>query len=95
MEITSNPEEIDEIDRKSCSWRWRKLSLARIRDPGKARSGWSGIEREMAELGPKQAEAASMPSGRKGEGRHRLPSPASRKEIEGSGSCSGNRLAQL
>ncbi|MCT4364571.1 MAG: ATP-dependent chaperone ClpB [Synechococcaceae cyanobacterium MAG-AL1] len=54
MEITSKPEEIDEIDRKILQLEMEKLSLGRESDPG-SKERLERIERELAELGEQQS----------------------------------------
>ena len=54
MEITSKPEEIDEIDRKILQLEMEKLSLARESDPASLER-LSRLERELSELAEQQS----------------------------------------
>ncbi|MFL0768719.1 MAG: ATP-dependent chaperone ClpB [Prochlorococcus sp.] len=54
MEITSKPEEIDEIDRKILQLEMEKLSLGRESDPA-SRERLERLERELAELSEQQS----------------------------------------
>jgi len=54
MEITSKPEEIDELDRRILQLEMEKLSLARESDPA-SRDRLEKLERELAELSEQQS----------------------------------------
>ena len=54
MEITSKPEEIDELDRRILQLEMEKLSLARESDPA-SRDRLERLERELAELSEQQS----------------------------------------
>ena len=54
MEITSKPEEIDELDRRILQLEMEKLSLARESDPA-SRDRLDKLERELAELSEQQS----------------------------------------
>ena len=54
MEITSKPEEIDELDRRILQLEMEKLSLARESDPA-SRDRLEKLERELAELAEQQS----------------------------------------
>ncbi len=54
MEITSKPEEIDELDRRILQLEMEKLSLARESDPA-SRDRLGKLERELAELSEQQS----------------------------------------
>ena len=54
MEITSKPEEIDELDRRILQLEMEKLSLARESDPA-SRERLEKLERELAELSEQQS----------------------------------------
>ena len=54
MEITSKPEEIDEIDRKILQLEMEKLSLGRESDPA-SQERLQRLERELAELSEQQS----------------------------------------
>jgi ATP-dependent Clp protease ATP-binding subunit ClpB len=54
MEITSKPEEIDELDRRILQLEMEKLSLGRESDPG-SRDRLERLEKELAELGEQQS----------------------------------------
>ncbi|WP_216904600.1 ATP-dependent chaperone ClpB [Synechococcus sp. CCY 9618] len=54
MEITSKPEEIDELDRRILQLEMEKLSLGRESDPA-SRDRLERLEKELAELGEQQS----------------------------------------